>query len=284
MRGLLALSVLACHGTTTKVNAEVVLSEKIMALAKTSAELSAEVYNPEPNCTDCSTLTNYVDEPDQALFAEKDGYCYGVFRGTTLTFVDWNQNFDPRSEPVCTSMDSSVCCNTRQGFYDAYHASYYEQIEKSLNECAKKCSNPNECVVLAGHSQGGAVAALAAVRMAHLNPFVMTFGEPPTIDYPCQPVTSTRWYRFVNTKDTTIGTVGVTYDVSTLHCCGFYERIYWPNHQQVTVAHFYRHVSMCVYLSSTARSLCTGDGHRTIRSLHHAGWRCYRNGVHRTRL
>ena len=215
MRGLLALLVLACHGTTTKVNAEVVLSQKIMALAKTSAELSAEVYNPEPNCTDCSTLTNYVDEPDQALFAEKDGYCYGVFRGTTLTFVDWNQNFDPRSEPVCTSMDSSVCCNTRQGFYDAYHASYYEKIEKSLNECAKKCSNPNECVVLAGHSQGGAVAALAAVRMAHLNPFVMTFGEPPTIDYPCQPVTSTRWYRFVNTKDTTIGTVGVTYDVST---------------------------------------------------------------------
>ena len=214
-----SLGLLACLSTTTvtTVNAEVVLSEKIMELAQASAELSAEVYNPEPNCTDCASLTNYIDEPDQALFAEKDGYCYGVFRGTTLTFVDWNQNFDPRSEPVCTSVDSSVCCNTRQGFYDAYHASYYEKIERSLNECAEKCSNPNECVVLAGHSQGGAVAALAAVRMAHLNPYVMTFGEPPTIDYPCQPVTSTRWYRFVNTKDTTIGTVGVTYDVST-HC------------------------------------------------------------------
>ena len=238
---------LACLGgtTTTMVNAEVVLSGKIMALAKASAELSAEVYNPEPNCTDCTALTNYIDEPDQALFAEKDGYCYGVFRGTTLTFVDWNQNFDPRSEPVCTSMDSSVCCKTREGFADAYYASYYEKIEKSLNDCAKKCPNPNECVVLAGHSQGGAVAALAAVRMAHLNPYVMTFGEPPTIDYPCQPVTSTRWYRFVNTKDTTIGTVGVTYDVSTCTCgsvAQFCSR--WTN--QVHYAHYSIAMSLCV--------------------------------------
>jgi len=192
--------------------ADVVLSEHIMDLAKTSAELSAAVYNPEPNCTECKSLSNFVDEPDQALFAEKDGFCYGVFRGTTMTFVDWNQNFDPRSEPICTDADSNVCCNTRQGFYDAYYASYYGDIEDAVRKCAKKCENPNECVVLTGHSQGGAIAALAAVRMADLNPRVFTFGEPPTIDYPCQAVTSERWYRFVNTKDSTYGTVGVTYD------------------------------------------------------------------------
>ena len=27
------------------------------------------------------------------------------------------------------------------------------------------------------------------------------------------------------------------------------------------LAYFYRHVSLCAYLSSTARSLCAGDGH-----------------------
>ena len=54
-------------------------------------------------------------------------------------------------------------------------------MEKSLRDCAKDCVNKDECVVLTGHSQGGAIAAIAAVYMADLNPYVITFGQPPVL-------------------------------------------------------------------------------------------------------
>lgn len=85
-------------------------------------------------------------------------------------------------------------------------------MEKSLRDCAKDCVNKDECVVLTGHSQGGAIAAVAAVYMADLNPYVITFGQPPTIYNPCQLITSDRWYRYVNTKNVMSGLVGITYD------------------------------------------------------------------------
>jgi len=34
-------------------------------------------------------------------------------------------------------------------------------MEKSLRECATECIDKDECVVLTGHSQGGAIAAVA---------------------------------------------------------------------------------------------------------------------------
>jgi hypothetical protein len=85
-------------------------------------------------------------------------------------------------------------------------------MEKSLRDCAKDCVNKDECVVLTGHSQGGAIAALSAVYMADLNPYVITFGQPPTIYSPCEIITSDRWYRYVNTKNVESGLIGIAYD------------------------------------------------------------------------
>lgn len=117
-------------------------------------------------------------EPDQALVVKKDGFCFGVFRGTTLTLEDWSQNSILSSEEICGS-DSTVfsvasktkkgieaedttsageappvCCTVRAGFYDAYHTNYYQDFEMALRHCAQDCLNPDECVVLTGHSQG----------------------------------------------------------------------------------------------------------------------------------
>lgn len=77
-------------------------------------------------------------EPDQALVAKKNGYCYGVFRGTTLTLDDWSQNLILHSREICGSdridmnnADGTVCCTVRSGFYDAYfHTNYYQDFEK----------------------------------------------------------------------------------------------------------------------------------------------------------
>ena len=98
------------------------------------------------------------------------------------------------------------------GLFAAYNTDYRDKMEQSLRECAKDCINKDECVVLTGHSQGGAIAAVAAVYLADLNPLVFTFGQPPTIDLPCPVITSERWYRFINTKSVEQGVIGITYD------------------------------------------------------------------------
>jgi hypothetical protein len=59
---------------------------------------------------------------------------------------------------------------------------------------------------------GGAIAAVAGVVLADLNPYVITFGQPPTIAAPCDLITSERWFRYVNTKTVEGAVVGISYD------------------------------------------------------------------------
>jgi hypothetical protein len=143
--------------------------------------------------------------------AERDGYCFAAFRGTTMTWVDWQQNFELGKEEVCITegmLGSKHCCSTRSGFYRAYNTDYRGKLEAAIRKCAKTCANPDECVVLTGHSQGGAIAAVAGLELADLNPYVITFGQPRTIEYPCSMISSERWYRFVNS----IADDGIAYD------------------------------------------------------------------------
>jgi hypothetical protein len=143
---------------------------------------------------------------------ERDGYCFAAFRGTTMTREDWSQNFALGHTDVCSSESLGgppTCCSTRSGYYDAYDTAYRKSLELAVRKCAKSCKNKNECVVFTGHSQGGAVAAVAGLAMADLNPYVFTYGQPPTVDAPCTMISSERWFRFVNTK---ASDVGIAYD------------------------------------------------------------------------
>ena len=63
---------------------------------------------------------------------------------------------------------------TRSGFYEGYWTNYKDTFEVSIRECASTCSNPDECMMLTGHSQGGEIAAVAALLLAYLNPYVIT--------------------------------------------------------------------------------------------------------------
>jgi len=63
-----------------------------MRLSKISAELSALAYEEDPPAPTGYDYFGYFDtEPDQALVVRKNGYCFGAFRGTTLTWDDWQQ-------------------------------------------------------------------------------------------------------------------------------------------------------------------------------------------------
>jgi len=129
-----------------------------MNLAKESAVLSAMAYDTSFTSSGFQDFESFTDEPDQALFVKKtvggNDYCFGVFRGTTMKWVDWKQNFDPKSQEVCVAVGGhEQCCVTRNGFFDAYSTSYASKLEERLRECAKTCTNKDECVVLTGHSQ-----------------------------------------------------------------------------------------------------------------------------------
>jgi hypothetical protein len=203
----------SCLVMLTKLaSADVVLNENIMNLALQSAELSALAYDEDPPGEEYDNFGYFDSEPDQALAAKKGPYCFGAFRGTTMTFVDWQQNFNPGKMELCVNATDGEedCCMTRSGFFEGYWTSYKDEFEASIRECAKTCSNTDECVVLTGHSQGGAIAAVAALMLADLNPYVITFGQPNTIDAPCGLAGSDRWYRFINTKENSH--VGLTYD------------------------------------------------------------------------
>ena len=154
------------------VSGSVVLTEALMNLAKESAVLSAMAYDIDPTGDGYKEFSYYNDEPDQALFAKTtiggNDYCFGVFRGTTMTWVDWEQNVDPNSHEVCVDLgdEQTHCCTTRKGFFDAYTTSYVKELEMDLRNCTKTCTNKDECLILTGHSQGGAVAAVAGLVFA----------------------------------------------------------------------------------------------------------------------
>lgn len=140
-------------------SASIVLSRKLMSLAKTSAELSSMAYDGLPTSDDYDSIAFYNDEPDQALFAKRsiDGqdFCFAAFRGTTSSLSDWLENVELTSHDVCIKLGNETqCCTTRKGFYDAFFLpTYLLDLEIQIHECAQTCANKDECVVLTGFSQ-----------------------------------------------------------------------------------------------------------------------------------
>jgi pimeloyl-ACP methyl ester carboxylesterase len=213
-----------------------VLSQEIVELAHAAAALSrlALVDDPagaaaeaaasgEESAPSSSIVWKrfqvFASEPDLAIVAKASGYCFASFRGTvnsgSRAVEDWGENLNVSEQRHCWTSEmeeeegeadvassepsySSACCSVRRGFYLAYRNGFRRDLEDAVRACAADCTNVNECVVLAGHSQGGAIAAVAALHLADLNPYVVTFGQPPAIDAPCPAVTSGRWFRFVN--------------------------------------------------------------------------------------
>ena len=43
-------------------------------------------------------------------------------------------------------------------------------------------SDPEDCLVITGHSQGGATATIASILLYDQLPTVVTFGQPPAVD------------------------------------------------------------------------------------------------------
>ena len=88
-----------------------------------------------------------------------------------------------------------------------------------MGACVQTCEDPDDCLVITGHSQGGAISTVAAITLFSLNPTVVTFGQPPSIDADCPFVNNDRFFRYVNW----VQDAGQTNDV------GFDAVVYAPN-------------------------------------------------------
>ena len=180
------------------------LDEEFMDLSLRVAQLSKSLNFME----EVAGSSLYVDEPDAALFLKEGKYCFAIFRGTKPNLADWMQNLDPFTGEVCSP--SGFCCKTRNGFQRAYNLPDYKyNLEDDVRLCKANCP---ECeVVFSGHSQGGAIATVAAVAMDDLDPTIITFGQPGTIVGECPSINVEKYYRFANTAaDTLLG--GLDYD------------------------------------------------------------------------
>jgi Lipase (class 3) len=207
------------HAPTIFVAANAYLSRGTLELAKNAAEIGIllqESLDPS-TCDFCSEFTLFRDGVDEAaVLRTTDGYCMAVFRGTSPAVEDWMQNINPFTGQNCgqESVDGDTgCCNVRSGFNQAYDAGYRSQLESIVNDCVNRCEDEEDCLILSGHSQGAAIAGIAAIRLAHLNPQVIAIAPPPAVHMPCSIVSSERWYNFINSS---AGGSGLAYDLITL--------------------------------------------------------------------
>ncbi len=191
------------------------LTERILEVSLVAANLSALVYVNDTSefavLDEAGGVSDYeypgfdfirfyTEEPDQAILAKTGGRCYVAFRGTNVNVEDWLQNADLGDAFVYKDNDNSTepACEARAGFAYFLTASPVQQGVADLNECVETCEDPDDCVVITGHSQGGAIAALASITLFSYNPIIVTFGQPPTLDPGCPYVPSERFYRYVN--------------------------------------------------------------------------------------
>jgi hypothetical protein len=214
-----------------------VVSDYILDMSAIAAELSNLAYDNNAVSTNDSTVSGYYritdyfrNEPDVAIVAaSEDGICYVAFRGTVPTISDWSQNMGFALEPICSHKEvnaETTCCRVRRNFWDAYDSPFRYEMEAAIRECLStetSCTdessnsttrNSNEtCLVLTGHSQGGAIAAVAGLKFAEFDPYVISFGQPTVINEPesCSLVHTERWYRYVNTDTNSDGEI--RYDV-----------------------------------------------------------------------
>lgn len=142
-------------------------------LAKLTVKLSRSVYrSAERARTDTAALglgefRFFAHEPNEAMTVTDAGHLYLAFRGTEARVRDWVQNSE--FGPIPGELGGKV------------HSGFHNGLSDLWSEIAPVVEASGKPVVLTGHSLGGALAVLAAARLAESGRTVTavhTYGQP----------------------------------------------------------------------------------------------------------
>ena len=169
----------------------------------------------------------YLESGTDAVYLARveNKYCAATFRqtnmyqiGDLLTNVDLDPVLFEANNQNETNNNNTVGdlglkdCEMHRGYHDAYvNFEYRDAVEEFLSDCRFDCE---ECETsLAGSSQGGAIAEIAALymkeTMSNHSPYVITFGSPQGLGAPCANYFSDsekqRWFRYIMSKERLTG-------------------------------------------------------------------------------
>ena len=136
-------------------------------------------------------------QPTQAYAANAGRDVIIAFRGTELSFGD-----------ILTDL-KIIRKHTPHGALHSGFWAGYGRIHSAVAACATNAARRRGRVWLAGHSLGGALAVVAAYRLAYENNLpiggVVTFGQPmvvmPSLAHTLSPLLRDRYLSFVNGRD-----------------------------------------------------------------------------------
>jgi hypothetical protein len=135
---------------------------------------------------------------DVTVIGAREDSCYIAFRSTTTTILDWLSNANPVTKNLYDQCDVSM------GAYMGWRTIYYDEMITELDKCLnERCPGGNhaDCLVIAGFSQGAAIAQVAAVELTMKQPkMTVLFGAPRSLTQGCRSnINPSRVIRFCNT-------------------------------------------------------------------------------------
>jgi len=169
-------------------------------------ELSAEGIKDTLNEFSSNAKIIQKSEPgahkglDDTILIEDGGQCIVAFQSTTMSINDILQNFDLNKKKLCNA--KSECCEFRQGYVDGWKTEYEAELVEQIKDCTTRCNTDDVCLIITGHSQGGAIATVASLELSALTPNyeVITFAAPHALTWnpsKCSPhMDFKRHYRF----------------------------------------------------------------------------------------
>jgi pimeloyl-ACP methyl ester carboxylesterase len=198
------------------------LSANEMDLILTAANLSNRIYQWDNVGFDEGFETYYEsdDQVDAVVVAvyPSDKRCIVVFCGTkpmhenqvhdggggiiapditTAGIIDLLSNVAFQKEEIYSKTNTSNSCTVGQPMLQSYYNNM--QVVEDLID-ADCVTAGNMSLIFTGHSQGAALAQLAAVRYEQQQPLVITFGPAPAFFDDCPTLPHERIVNFVNTE------------------------------------------------------------------------------------
>ncbi|CAB9505688.1 Intercellular signal essential for a variety of patterning events during development (By similarity) [Seminavis robusta] len=161
----------------------------------------------------------------QAVLGRKGSVCYAVMHGLP---VEDDYRFVPNPVPLanlqrswlnCIPDETNDNCQCRAHWLwvDRNFPEYWQELQSELDTCMSNCLARNDdCnMVLGGFGEGGMVAQLLSYQFAntaHNAPYVIATGSSNVLyDADCEGIDHSRYFRFVNTADTTTGDGSANY-------------------------------------------------------------------------